>query len=311
MCLGKTCKRRPYPANGTTCDALVNSHRTTDSVRQNRRSKLCCTLRHSRNSNKQDKDCDKRTLQHMILKIHHISYQMNLQATNLSTQRNIRKKRKSQGKGKLNQDKCETPKKKRNNTTSVPALAPVTAETPTRPVTPVTCAGPVTPETCATPVTRETYATPVTPATCATPLTPATCTTPVTPATQKGKGKSSTPKTPSVATPNPNDYGPLVPDTIEKALLETEVLNIVMYNTRIQGCYYKKCCHRWDPMFMILPNNMLFRMKTYREYTRESNGVRVKNTYRSNAFYCLETMESVCGVNGGGHVRIISICRIK
>ena len=52
-------------------------------------------------------------------------------------------------------------------------------------------------------------------------------------------------------------------------------------------------------MFMIPPNNMLFRMKTYREYTRKANGVRVKNTYKSNAFYCLETIECVCRVNKG------------
>ena len=39
----------------------------------------------------QEKDCDKRALQHMILKIHCISYQINLQVTNLSTQRNNRK----------------------------------------------------------------------------------------------------------------------------------------------------------------------------------------------------------------------------
>ena len=55
---------------------------------------------------------------------------------------------------------------------------------------------------------------PATPATCTTPEGPAT---PQTPATQKGKVKGkSTPKTPSVITPNPNDYGPLVPDAIEK-----------------------------------------------------------------------------------------------
>ena len=66
-----------------------------------------------------------------------------------------------------------------------------------------------------------------------TPVTPATCTTPVTPVMQKGrgkgKGKSSTPKTPSVVTPNPNDYGPLVLDAIEKALLETKAPNIIIY----------------------------------------------------------------------------------
>ena len=49
-------------------------------------------IKHSRNSNKQEKDCGKRTLQHMILRIHRISYQMNLQATNLLTLRNKRKK---------------------------------------------------------------------------------------------------------------------------------------------------------------------------------------------------------------------------
>ena len=137
---------------------------------------------------------------------------------------------------------------------------------------------------------------PATPATCTTPEEPATSQTP---ATQKGKvkGKSSTPKTPSVLTPNPNDYGPLVPDAIEKALLQTEVSNIVMYNLRIQGCYYGKCHQKWDAMFMIPPNNMLFRMKTYREYTRKADGIQVKNTYRSNACYCLETMECVRGVN--------------
>ena len=50
---------------------------------------------------------------------------------------------------------------------------------------------------------------------------------------------------------------------------------------------------------MIPPNNMLFRIKTYREYTRKADGVQVKNTYRSNAFYCLETMECVHRVNKG------------
>ena len=130
------------------------------------------------------------------------------------------KKGKSQGKRKLNQDKSETPKKKkRNDATSVPPVAPVTAVTPLGPVTPVTCAEHVTPMPCTTPVT------------------PATWATPVTLVTQKGrgkgKGKSSIPKTPSVITPNPNDCGPLVPDAIEKALLETEVPNIVMYNDRI------------------------------------------------------------------------------
>ena len=119
--------------------------------------------------------------------------------------------------------------------------------------------------------------------------------------TSNTERKSCTPKTPSVVTPNPNDYGPLVPDAIEKALLQTEVPNIVMYNPRIQGCYYGKCRHKWNAMFMIPPNNMLSRMKTYREYTRKADGVRVKNTYRSNAFYCLETMECVRGVNKGAH----------
>ena len=72
--------------------------------------------------------------------------------------------------------------------------------------------GPATPATCTTPEGPET------PAICATPEGLAT---PQTPATQKGKvkAKSCTPKTPSVVTPNPNDYGPLVPDAIEKALL--------------------------------------------------------------------------------------------
>ena len=110
-----------------------------------------------------------------------------------------------------------------------------------------------------------------------TPVGPVTPATPWRPVTQKGrgkgKGKSSTPKPPSVVTPNPNDYGPLVLDMIEKALLETEAPNIIMYNNRIQGCYYNKCRHKWDSMFMIPPNNMLFRMKTYREYTRKADGV--------------------------------------
>ena len=151
------------------------------------------------------------------------------------------------------------------------------------------------------PATTAMCATPEGPATTATCATPEGLATPQTLATQKGKGKgkSYTPKTPSVVTLNPNDYGPLVPDAIEKALLETEVPNIVMYNLRIQGCYYGKCHHKWDAMFMIPPNNMLFRMKTYREYTRKADGVRVKNTYKSNAFYCLETMECVRGANKG------------
>ena len=132
-------------------------------------------------------------------------------------------------------------------------------------------------------------------------LTQATLVPPVTPEAVKGrgKGKTSTPKTPSVVTPNPNDYGPLVPDAIEKALLETEVPNIVMYNNRIQGCYYEKCHHKWDPMFMIPSNNIVFRMKTYRRYTRKSDGIQVKNTYKSNTYYCLEMLECVHGVNKG------------
>ena len=52
---------------------------------------------------------------------------------------------------------------------------------------------------------------------------------------------------------------------------------------------------------MIPPNNMLFRMKTYRKYTRKFDGIRVKNTYKSNAYYCLETLECVCRVNKGAH----------
>ena len=178
-----------------------------------------------------------------------------------------KKKSKSHQKRKVTQETIQKPKKKKR-----------------------TDVGPATPATCTTPEGLET------PAICATPEGPAT---PQTPATQKGKvkGKSSTPKTPSVITPNPNDYGPLVPGAIEKALLQTEVPNIVMYYPRIQGCYYGKCHHKWDAMFMIPPNNMLFRMKTYREYTRKADGIRVKNTYRSNAFNCLETMECVRGVN--------------
>ena len=140
-------------------------------------------------------------------------------------------KRKSQGKRKLNEDKCETPKKKkRNDATSAPPVAPVTAATPLGPARPAACTGDVT---------LATSLGPATPVTCAGHVTPVTCATPVTPATQKGrgkgKGKSSIPKTPSVVTPNPNDYEPLVPDAIEKALLETEVPNIVIYNIRIQG----------------------------------------------------------------------------
>ena len=144
--------------------------------------------------------------------------------------------------------------------------------------------------------------TPVTPMTPVTPITPMIPATPMTPVTQigkgKGKGKSSTP---SVVTPKPNDYGLLVPDAIEKALLQTEVLNIMMYNPRIQYCYYEKCWHEWDSMFMIPPNNMLFWMKTYREYKRKSDGIHIKNTYRSNVFYCLETLDCVCRVNKGAH----------
>ena len=204
-----------------------------------------------------------------------------------------KKKSKSHRKRKVNQETIQKPKKKKR--TDVGPATPATCATPEEPETPATCTTPeglVTPATCATPEGL------ATPAICATPEGPAT---PQTPATQKGKvkGKSCTSKTPSVVTPNPNDYEPLVPDAIEKALLQTEVSNIVMYNPRIQGCYYGKCCHKWDATFMIPPNNMLFRMKTYREYTRKADGVRVKNTYRSNAFYFLETMECVCGVNKG------------
>ena len=47
------------------------------------------------------------------------------------------------------------------------------------------------------------HETPVTPAP---PVAPVTPVPPITPATQKGKGKTSTPKTPSVVTSNPNDY---------------------------------------------------------------------------------------------------------
>ena len=145
----------------------------------------------------------------------------------------------------------------------------------------------------------------MTPAPPVTHVIPVTPVPPVSPATQKGKGrgngkwKTSTPKTPSVVTPNPNEYGLLVPDATEKALLETDIPNIVMYNNRILGWYYEKCRHKWDPMFMIPPNNMRFRMKTYRKYTRKSDGIRVKNIYKSNAFYCLEMLECVCRVNKG------------
>ena len=142
----------------------------------------------------------------MILRIHHISYQMNLQATNLSTLKNQRKKRKSQGKRKVNKDNAAVGnKKRRTHPTSGTAdqyptpVQPVTMETcptPVQPVTMETCPTPVQPatmETCPTPVQ------PVTTETCPTPVAPAT---PTTPATQKGKGKgkSSTPKTPSVVT---------------------------------------------------------------------------------------------------------------
>ena len=199
-----------------------------------------------------------------------------------------KKKRKSQGKRKVNQDNAEIAKKKKStDATSAPLVGPVTADTCPTPV------GPATADTCPTPVgpaTADTCPTPVGPAMadiCPTPIGPVTvdtCPTPVGPATpatprttQKGrgkeKGKSSTPKTPSVVAPNPNDYGLLVLDAIEKALLETEVPNIIMYNNRIQGCYYNKCHHKWDCMFMIPPNNMLFRMKTCREYTRKADGV--------------------------------------
>ena len=137
-----------------------------------------------------------------------------------------KKKRKSQGKRKVNKDNAAVANKKRR---THPTSA--TADKCTTPVQPVTT------ETCPTAVQ------PATMETCPTPVAPATAVTPTTPATQKGKGKgkSSTPKTPSVVTPNPNDYGPLVSDAIEKALLETEAPNIVMYNNRIQGCYYNKC----------------------------------------------------------------------
>ena len=137
-----------------------------------------------------------------------------------------KKKRKSQGKRKVNKDNAAVANKKRR---THPTSA--TADKCTTPVQPVTT------ETCPTAVQ------PATMETCPTPVAPATAVTPTTPATQKGKGKgkSSTPKTPSVVTPNPNDYGPLVSDAIEKALLETEAPNIVMYNNRIQDCYYNKC----------------------------------------------------------------------
>ena len=139
-----------------------------------------------------------------------------------------KKKRKSQGKRKVNEDNAEKANKKRRTHP--------TSATADRCPTPVQ---PATMETCPTPVA------PATTETCPTPVAPVTPTTPATPKGRgKGKGKSSTPKTPSVVTPNPNDYGPLVPDAIEKALLETEAPNIVMYNNRIQGCYYNKCQHK-------------------------------------------------------------------
>ena len=52
-------------------------------------------------------------------------------------------------------------------------------------------------------------------------------------------------------------------------------------------------------MFMIPPNNIVFRMKTYRRYIRKSDGIQVKNTYKSNAHYCLEMLECVRRVNKG------------
>ena len=203
----------------------------------------------------------------------------------LEEQNEQKKKRKSQGKRKLKHRNSETPQKKKNKNNSAqeftkPNQLQSTNNVPSH----------------ETPVTTEPPITPVTPGSPVPPLTPAT---PKGKGRGKGKGKTSTQKTPPVIMPNPNDYGPLVPDAIEKALLETEVLNIVMYNNRIQGCYYEKCCHKLDPMFMIPPNNMLFRMKTYRKYTRKSDGIQVKNTYKSNAYYCLETLECVHGVNKG------------
>ena len=138
-----------------------------------------------------------------------------------------KKKRKSQGKIKVNKDNAEIAnKKKRTDATSAPLVGPVTADTCPTPV------GPVTADTCPTPVG---------------PATADTCPTLVgsaTPATQKGrgkgKGKSSTPKTPSVVTPNPNDYGSLVPDAIEKALqislcTTTEYKVAVITNVAING----------------------------------------------------------------------------
>ena len=144
-----------------------------------------------------------------------------------------KKKCKSQGKRKVNKDNAEIAnKKKRTDATSA------TADTCSTPVQPATT------DTCPTPVA------PVTGDTCPTPVAPATPVTPPTPATQKGRGKgngkSLTPKTPSVVTPNPSDYGPLVLDAIEKAPLETEASNICMYNNRIRGCFCNKCQHKWD-----------------------------------------------------------------
>ena len=164
----------------------------------------------------------------------------------LEEQNKQKKKRKSQGKRK-NQEDSETPQKKNN----------VSAQESTKP------------NQLQSTNNVPSHETPVTPVPPITPVTPVTPVLPVTPATQKGKGKTST----LVVTPNPNNYGPFVPDVIEKALLETEVPNTVMYNNRIQDCYYEKCHHKWDPMFMISPNNMLFRMKTYRKYTRKSDGI--------------------------------------
>ena len=95
-----------------------------------------------------------------------------------------KKKRKSQGKRKVNKDNAAVAnKKRRTHPTSAPADK---CTTPVQPVTTETCPTalqPVKMETCPTAVQ------PGTTETCPTPVAPATAVTPITPATQKGKGK--------------------------------------------------------------------------------------------------------------------------
>ena len=95
-----------------------------------RLTEFCCTLRHSRSSNKQEKDCGKRTTEDWNHT--HDPEDPSYFIPNESASHKFinpeeqKKKRKSQGKRKVNQENSETPKKKkRTDPTSEPPIGHV------------------------------------------------------------------------------------------------------------------------------------------------------------------------------------------